>query len=36
MQQSKNGEKNVQGVEMKLTKQVNRHKLLILGKMTGK
>ncbi len=36
MQQLKNGEKDVQGVEMKLIKQGNRHKPLILGEMTGK
>jgi hypothetical protein len=35
MQQLKNGKKDVQGVEMKVIKQGNRHKPLILGKMTG-
>jgi hypothetical protein len=36
MQQLRNGKKGVQGVEMKLIKQGNRHKPLILGEMTGK
>jgi hypothetical protein len=36
MRQSKNGKKDVQGVQMKLIRQGNRHKPLILGEMTGK